>query len=246
MKVLTWNVFNRNPDPIRVVDLIQDHDADVCALQELTGEHVAALREVPDYRLHLAEDFMEGDQLTYLGLLVRYDTNDERVLTHNGSRSVSPSIVGRRLRWVECLQSQSITVICDSGPVRVANVHLTCGASPRRRLDELRMAYAHLNGADRAVLCGDFNSFGLPWRNALVGWAYGFGLADLMTDEIASLDSFTGERSFVRAVRNAVTLPKYGVHIDHVFARGLNVRQSQVDPATHGSDHRPVIVEFDD
>ena len=244
MKLVSWNVFNLNRDVYAVVRFVRGEDADVYALQELTPSHIAALRDIAGYTLHTAEDFAEGGELTYLGLFTRLSARDHRVITHNPGRAVSPSIVGRRMKWQECFQSQSITVDQGGTEVRVANLHLSCAVSPRARLAQLQAAAPHIAAAPRAVVCGDFNSFGRPWISPIVGWLYGFGWQDVFRDEPRGLARYAAAQGMAQVFRGVVTFPRYGFHLDHMLVRGLTIGAHRVEHDTHGSDHRPIVAEL--
>ena len=241
MKIASWNVWNRSRNLEAFEHFVRDQRADIFAFQELTDAHIDILRSMEDYRLFLAEDFIEDGQLTHLGLFTRYDADNHRILTHNQDRHFSPSWIGRRNRWVECLQSQSLSVTVEGHAVTVINVHLTCGASPRRRRAELESETEAGGEAERLIVVGDMNSFAKPWLNPIVGWFYGFGVSDMALNEIRSLDAFSVARGMVRAPARAVTFPGLRLHLDHLFVRGLNIVTAEAGRSTFGSDHRPVI-----
>lgn len=245
MRIVSWNVFNRSRALDRFESFVRAQDADLYAFQELTPGHIERLSAMAGYTLHLAEDFAEEGETTWLGLFTRRPTHDHTVTAINPARAVSDSYVGRKNRWQECFEAQALTIDTLAGPARAINLHLACAISPRARLAQLEAATSGLDGAARAIVCGDFNSFGRPWLNALVGLTYGFGMADLFTDEVRSLDSFARRHGLARVPARAITFPKFRLHLDHVFLRGMAVRAVRVEADTHGSDHRPVIVDVD-
>ena len=244
MKVVSWNVFNLNDDFEAFASFIKNERADVYALQELTDEHIAFFRTLEGYQLFSAEDFVEGDQITYLGILTRLPARDHEVIAHNPDRAVSDSVQGHRMKWRECLDSHAVTVRAEGHDVRIANLHLSCGVSPGIRRQQLNEASKHWLHFHRAVVCGDFNSFGRPLLNLAIGWLYGFGLSDVLVNEDRELTRFAQDHGFTRAFQRAITFPRYRLHLDHVLARGVSVSWTRVEQDTHGSDHRPLIVEL--
>ena len=244
MKVVSWNVFNLNDDSAAFASFIRNQRADVYALQELTNEHITFFRTLEGYRLFSAEDFVEGDQVTYLGILTRLPARDHEVIAHNPDRAVSDSRQGRRMKWRECLDSHAVTVTAEGHDVRIANLHLSCGVPPGIRRGQLNEASKHWSDVPRAIVCGDFNSFARPLLNLAIGWLYGFGLSDALVNEDRELTRFAQDHGFKRAFRNAVTFPRYRLHLDHVLTRGVSLKGARVEQDTHGSDHRPLIVEL--
>lgn len=244
MKVVSWNVFNLNDDFAAFASFIRNERADVYALQELTEEHLAFFRTLEGYQLFSAEDFVEGDQVTYLGILTRLPARDHEVIVHNPDRAVSDSLQGRRMKWRECLDSHAATVTADGHDVRIANLHLSCGVPPRTRREQLNEASKHWLDFPRAVVCGDFNSFGRPLLNLAIGWLYGLGLSDVLVNEDRELTRFAQDHGFKRAFQRAITLPRYRLHLDHVLARGMSINSARVEQDVHGSDHRPLVVEL--
>ena len=244
MKVVSWNVFNLNHDSEAFASFIKNERADVYALQELTDAHIAFFRTLEGYQLFSAEDFVEGDQVTYLGILTRLPSRDHEVIAHNPHRAISDSFQGRRMKWRECLDSHAVTVTAEGHEVRIANLHLSCGVPPRTRRRQLNEASRHWLEFPRAVVCGDFNSFGRPFLNLAIGWLYGFGLSDIPVNEDRELTRFAEDHGFKRAFQRAVTFPRFRLHLDHLLARGVSIDTARVDPDTHGSDHRPLIVEL--
>lgn len=246
MRIVSWNVFNRSQAFDRFATFVREMDADLYAFQELTPAHVARLEDMAGYTLHLAEDFAENGETTYLGLFTKHPAHDHLVTSINPARDVSDSYVGRKNRWQECFESQTLDIEMRVGTVRAFNLHLACAVSPQARADQLVVATGALDSVKRAAICGDFNSFSKPWLSPLIGIPYGFGARDLFADEIRLLDTFGAEHGLTRVPSHAVTFPKFRLQLDHVFTRGLAVRTVRVEPDTHGSDHRPVIVDTDD
>lgn len=245
MKIVSWNVLNRNRRVDLVEKFIRDVDADVLALQELSEEHIAAIRNIDGYALHLADDFVEKREISYLGLLTRLPSRDVKVIVHNREHAVSPSIAGRVMRWRECLQSQSVLVEVGAREVRVVNVHLSCAVSPRVRAAQLAEMVEHFGSDDAVALCGDFNSFAKPMLNIAIGWAFGFGLPDLMTDEERLIAEFAATLNMERNFTDVITLPRYRLQLDHILTRGLNIISNHVEIECFGSDHRPLVATLE-
>jgi len=209
MKFVSWNVFNLNDDPAAFRALIHNAGADVLALQELTADYLAHLRSLADYRVFSADDFVEDGVTSCLGIVTRLPASHHTVITHNPERTVSDSIQGRRKGWRECLDSQAVTVTCGGTAIRVVNLRLPCGVSPRVRLRDLETAAAHIEGADHAVVCGDFNMFARPVLNLLGGWFFGIAFSELLTNEHRTLGQFDHTHSLQRIFDRVATFSRF-------------------------------------
>lgn len=241
MKVVSWNVWNRNRRIDLVEGFIRGTNADVLALQELSREHVDAIRGIAGYEFVLADDFVEKGELSHLGLLTRLPVRDANTVTHNAEWATSPSIAGRFMRWQECLQSQSVLLSAGTKEVRVVNIHLSCAVSPRVRAAQLAEVTGHFGSDDAIVLCGDFNSFAKPALNIAIGWAFGFGLPDLMTDEQQRIADFAAAKGMERIFADEITHPRHRLQLDHILTQRLHLIASHVEIECFGSDHRPLV-----
>lgn len=245
MKIVSWNVFNLAKDMRAFRNFVRSADADVYTLQELTTDHMRVLESLADYRIFQAEDCVEDGTPSYLGIATRLPASDHIVMTHNPGRSVSGSIQGRRMKWLECLDSQSIIIEVDGVGVRVVNLHLSCAVSPQIRMQQLEQASAHFADAKHALVCGDFNTYAKLPLNLVAGWFFGFQIADIFVDEIKRLDVFARSHGLVRVFDRVITYPRHRLHLDHMLIRGLAVRTMHVEDGMHGSDHRPIVVELE-
>ena len=239
---MSWNVWNLNQDISKFKKFLAEQDAEVFVFQELTSEHLEILRSIKGYNLYIADDFIEGEQLTHLGILTQLPVLGHGVVILNSDRRVSPSWIGRRNRWIECLQSHYLTLSINGLNTTIVNVHLSCGVSPTHRRRELVRAIGEVDQAERILICGDMNTFANPILNWLIGWFYGFGVGDLFIHEISSLDRFARHRGMVRAPRKAITFPRFKLHLDHIIVRGMDVLASDTECDSYGSDHVPVSV----
>ncbi len=245
MQIVSWNVFNRNKDINTFRRFLHDTHADVYVLQELADHHLAIIETLPDYTLYRALDFIEGEEIAYLGILTRLPSSDSKVIAHNPDLQLSPSWIARRNAWRECIESLSILVEDGERNVRIINAHLVCAASPRLRVVQLQDIVQHFETNQRTILCGDFNTFARPWYNFLVGWLYGFGILDLWINETNSLKAFAENHDMSRAFVNVVTYPRLHLQLDNMLVSGLQVTTSRVEADTYGSDHRPLIATLE-
>ena len=244
MKLVSWNVWNQTSDIAAFERFVRQSGADLFAFQELTETHIEILKDLEGFCLHLAEDFVEDGQLTWLGLCTRYPVVQHQVTTLNTDRNVSASWVGRRNGWIECLDSQCAVLDTEFGEIGITNLHLSCAVSPRQRRQALGRALRSAPAGIPAIVCGDMNSFASVWTNWIVGWFYGFSAADLITNEVRDLKSYARGIGFGSVPELGVTFPSLRLRLDHVFARALNISTAVVADSLYGSDHRPIVCEI--
>jgi len=140
--------------------------------------------------------------------------------------------------------AQRVTLQFGSKPVAIWNVHLEAYDSEVRLRQIGRLSEEVLKDNDRVVLvAGDFNSVS-------------YFKPDLSPAEKEELeDSGKGVKSFIKETRfkNAerhprlLSLPSWDPikKIDHIFYKGLTLKDSGNSPDIQASDHLPVWAEFE-
>ena len=153
LKLLCWNVHNRNRRLQEIRAFLETVDADIYALQEVSPDQLGMLQRWDGYTVHLADDFMEGRQLAKLALVTRLPARPALILDHNLERGLSDSLLGRFMTWRECMQSQSVDLITLGKTLRIINLHLSAAVSPKRRRARRRRRWtadSHAPGGCRA------------------------------------------------------------------------------------------------
>ena len=241
MRAACWNVLDQNADAKRILRFLDDCAPTVAALQEVTAGHVSALRAA-GWAVCLADDFARGDTVHHLALVSRPPLGRHRALPVNADRSISASLVGRRMGWAECLEV--LTAAWDVGGtgIDVTCLHLSCAVSPSRRARERETILAALPPDRPAIVMGDFNAFGRPWLSPLAAPVFGIGPHDLARHELRDLHR-AAQAYGLRPVVDGVTYPRFRLQLDQVLVRGLDVDRVQVLPEPYGSDHRPILVD---
>lgn len=236
LSIATWNVFNRSSTPSQINYL----NSDILAYQELTKAHLQALND----QIKTAEDFVEGAELTYLGL--RSDLPLERCqrIALNPDRRLSPSFLGRRMRWIEGLQALHLVYRWSGEALSVVNLHLSCAVSMEQRRDALDRLLASVDLAPRTVILGDFNSFESWWLWPLLAPLTGARPKPIGFTEVDDLADAMRSRGFERIRTRRATYPKMNLTLDHIFYRGLTATSHQVASERRGSDHRSITACF--
>ena len=262
LRVVTWNMYDWNERPFNLLGhVIDDLHADVICLQEVP-EMVLRNLEDRGYRTFSAKDQMSGEKLSHLLILVRKrrgivpDMDSHRVETHESSPSTCIAARLFGFSWTMCLESHSVLLRVGKKKVRVVNCHLPAAvpvALRRIRLDEISRAHF---GAEPTLFCGDLNTYGAWWRNALAGWIFGVAWDELCVNEIKLLDRFAethGLRRIFKSFRprpwslcGHITHPWTLSNIDHILAThgAFRIADRRRLDARHKSDHRGLLTDL--
>lgn len=244
LKVLCWNVLLTNRDLDGIGGFLRAESPDICLFQELSEEHVAFLRKMPDRHISIAEDCIEGKAVSYLAIVTRTPVLHSRVIDHNPGRNLSPSVVGRRFGWVENLQSQSVDIAVGETVIRIVNAHLPVAVGPSARVGALDELHPHFEGDVPAIFGGDMNSWSRPILNLAFGCLFGFAAGDRFQHDRRNLAQFAKQNGFAPVFENVITYPRLRLQLDHVFLRRLEGRSARIEKSCFGSDHRPLVVEI--
>jgi len=243
MRLLCWNLYNRRPTLAPALDYIAASGADILALQEASIACREALHAMGGWTVHSALDFSEAGEDCLLLVATRKPSVARR-LAINQERRLSPSLIGRRAGWVECLEALLVE-IAGPRPLVLANVHLSCAVGPSYRARELRQVLAALPPDRERLVCGDFNSFAHGWLR-LAGPLLGFRWRDYAIDERRSLERQLGQHGLQQLAKRPATFPRLGLELDQIaVSAGLRgAARLAVDRGTFGSDHCPLLLDL--
>ncbi|WP_218131210.1 endonuclease/exonuclease/phosphatase family protein [Nocardioides sp. YR527] len=210
LTVVQHNVADDNDDVARTVELLLAEDPDIVALEELTSENL------PQYEAALEPTFEHHTTQGTVGLWSRHPISERTRV------DIRPA--GIDASWDRCLRA---VVQTPEGEVTVYVAHLPSvrvgprglAAYSRNRSAELLGEAIAADPAPAVVLAGDLN-----------GNLLDPGLAPL-TEEVSR-----EEHGFRFTFPSALPV----VQLDHVLARGAEVRDLRVLPRS-GSDHLPVV-----
>ncbi|RKS07333.1 vancomycin resistance protein VanJ [Nocardiopsis sp. Huas11] len=226
--VVSHNVGAGNPDPVGTARDLAAQDADVLALQELTGQDRGT------YERELARAYPYHTVVGTVGLWSRTPLSDARPV--DTRMDVGP--LGEAKPPEETIvynRALRATVATDGGPLAVYAAHLgSVRVVPRGGFvtgdrDRGAQALAEAVAAEeleRVVLLGDLNG-------AMDDRAF-----DGVTAELSPVQDLAGS-GFGFSWPAAFPV----VRLDQILVRGVEVADSRVLPAT-GSDHRPVAADL--
>ena len=252
LKVLNWNVWCENGDLGMVVDFIRAHDADVVCLQEVPESLLRKLAELPAYALAKARDSYHrrnGARIpSFLVILSKHGIRGVRAIKFK--RQQKRSFIARRLGFEECLEFQYADVMladeaCGNEAVlRVFNAHLESVAGPKLRIARFAQVLRFLDARKKNIVCGDLNVF-RAWYSW--GWRLILGCSwdELWLREYDVFLRMFVRRGFVNVCSGETTHARSGNQLDYILVpRETDVLRRTLFEDTHGSDHKPLLVEI--
>jgi endonuclease/exonuclease/phosphatase (EEP) superfamily protein YafD len=150
LKVLTFNVWERNIDPDRTVDLILRSNADVIALQEVNG-----IAGTPRGRLDAAYPYRAGCPG---GCHIE-------ILSRRPIRGAGSSVFAIGKQFLAVVWAG--TTMSDGEAVTIATTHYAWPIPPQTQREERRVLLGLLRRFDlrQLILTGDFNL--VPWSRGM-------------------------------------------------------------------------------
>jgi endonuclease/exonuclease/phosphatase family metal-dependent hydrolase len=197
---------------------ITDGEAFAKAMSARLGFHAVY---APAYS---TETYMQG-----LAIMSRYPLQDVRadLLAYN------------RLRFrSRCRNALTATVVTESGPMHVANVHLDTRINSKDRVAQLAPVVESLNGmAGPQVVGGDFNSANIGW----LGSMWPFPYAQRQPASIRSMLEALGFDTPFGKTRPTFKLMGLPLKLDWLYVKHLEPMHWSVDDVQY-SDHRGIWV----
>lgn len=246
LRLLSWNVYNENPDSARIRACLDAIAPDVALLQEVAPGHLDAIR-ARYARVEVARDYILKGVPCHLAIATGLEVSEVSVMAHFPDGKPAASPLGRVLGWVEFLDSLAADIRpfpASDTPLRLVVLHTSAAAGPSRRREELTLAAAQIPVRGPCVVAGDFNSFAEPWLAPVLALPLAYRLCDLAWRERRRLAQWFADRGFQPAVEG-VTFPRFGLQMDQVFLRGLPTTAAWIAQETWGSDHRPIVVDLE-
>ncbi len=244
IRVLSWNVFNENPDTARIEACLDETAPDVALLQEATPAHLCAVR-ARFANVVVARDYLLKGAPCFLVIATDLELSAVSVIEHFPDTKPPPSLLGRFAGWIEFLDTLSAEIrLGSSPPIRLVVAHPSAAVGPGVRREELEAAGAHIPAAGPCIFAADFNSFSEPWLAPLFALPLAYRVGDFACRERRQLDTWFAARGFAPAVRG-VTFPRWRLQMDQVFVRGLIPSAARILSDTWGSDHRPIVIDLD-
>ena len=246
IRILSYNIhraigFDRRFAPERIVEILNEHDADIVMLQEV-DEGVPRSRE-----LNLAKELAESCDYPHFAL--GHNVSMRKGFYGNATLSRFPILRERNIDLTvgirKCRGCQHTTLQIHDEQQReyhldVFNLHLGLSARERQKQAGILAHSDELNMLDKqnpCVVAGDFND----WRSLLRAY-YVEGL-----DFYCATDAEKPDGD-VKALRTFPSFAPSGA-LDRVYYRGqmnlLGVKRCDLKVSKIASDHLAVITDFE-
>ncbi len=252
MRVVSWNVFNRNATPpAKIADFLLAQDADVICLQEVPDPVLRELlgRDDTGYAHAVARGMRCAEHgECFLVILSRYPVIRHKKIRGNEGRGWRSFFSSVWHRLEEHLESHYIDVLTQEDRVRIFNVHLEVGTGPRNRLTQFLRVLRH-SAHGKNIIAGDLNIYGETWYQRFIGlmW-FGLQFRELLMDEREEFERvfskfrlrnmFRGRTTFC-AVEGAADF-----QFDHILLpEDAIVSSTSVFEEQCGSDHKLIIAD---
>lgn len=248
IKILDWNVYNRNRGYLKITELIKNSNADIICLQEASESLIDILRKLQSYSIFTAMDFYEDGSLYYLATLIKSNLIANSNLIQLGINK-NTSKQGKKYNWIEGIEAQFIDITIDKTTLRVYNIHLSAGCSPEIRKMEMHKCFQTINKGITNVLCGDFNTSANPAYNIFMGRLFNFSIRDYFTNEGNRLrkelmkynlrSGFDkGKTEDVEIISSPIKV-KFPLISDYILlSNSIKVLSKQIYSDSFGSDHK--------
>jgi len=262
LKLLDWNVYCENGNTRAVTEFISAQNADIVCLQEVSEELLARLSRLPTHALATALDeyrVKNGKHIpSYLVIMTNLTVTEVRAVKFK--RQPKRSLLALFARWLrieECLEYQYADVLFMRGtvlkkpvPIRIFNTHLESIAGPKHRIARFTQVLRSFAAGKRNIVCGDLNVL-RAWYSFLWRLFLKFLQGELVTwEELWIKEYKVFEKMFEKAhlfnVFNGATTHEWsGNQLDYILVpQGTEIARKTLFEETHGSDHKPMLVEF--
>jgi len=254
MRIITWNVFNRNKKIKKGIRYILSLSPDVICLQEVPLNILEWLKTVPTYTVSFCHDWINRRSETkncYICTLTKQKTLrvQSRTFGPGPIRSIlNTFIYMRMLHNVEQHRMLAITIKTPVGKLQIVNTRLSCASDIISRLEMFHdMIQAVRRKAIPTIYCGDFNIFDSKVVKLLTGWLRGFHVFDYRINERIVFEILFAKERLVNIFRGKSTIfvNRPLLQLDHILIPNhMRVKEKHIEKRRHGSDHRMLYADI--
>ncbi len=264
LKILSWNVLIFNKKIDEAVEFLEESDANVICLQEVSDELLERLR-LSSYHLATGTDtiFITNARQPHIGetrmsivILSRYPI--ERSSTYSyPTLPLQNKIRSRLFHAVLYLaglwkggknrnrEALSVDIEVSGKKVRVFSIHLSL-YTPQIRAAEFKVVQQNLLQKGMNIVAGDFNILESPYIKVW-NWLQGGYFKDSLpwANERKAIEESFSESNLVNPFYGKVTHPIAQSQLDHILIpKNIQVIDREVIRKMHGSDHNPIQVNI--
>ncbi len=255
MIIYSWNMLFRNKELDRAFLFVQDTQFDFFCLQEVPGEFLKRLQDLPYFIAHR----IDTERVLKTSIIPMYNVIlSNHPIIHQGEIVFEDTwekipfrtkvfIFGMKPFHFSKAQNRGgvyIDTNIDGAPLRVFNLHLAL-AYPAQRLRELEAAMLHHDLTKSHIICGDFNIVEYP-HVATLNWLLGGEVSDalLYKRERNFIENYFTKRQLLNPLRGSITHPFSRSQLDHILVtHSFSIKSTSVLSDRIGSDHCIIRVE---
>ena len=250
MRVLSFNVYKKNPALGPLIRFLKEEAADIVCLQEFPAKELPRLAELTDYYIHSASESYvhkfrtKGDSHLLLVILSKYPIQNAESVRHLQHTELS---LRHQISYNEVAVHFHFVDIEDAEgrALRVFNCHLECTTNPAQRLTQFEEIARHQHPERTSVFCGDFNTFSTPLVSPFVGWLFGYDAKHLAVNEPRRFRRLFAKLELQNPLEKRRTYTYLPLQLDYILVpTSVAVEEATVIPDTYGSDHHPISVAF--
>ena len=257
LKVLSWNVWHDHKDPHKALKFIEESDADIVCLQEVSEEALEVFKTSLVYQeIVNAEDcsrvIAREKHICYLVILSKH------AIIKSEKFKFKRSLRDRTKRVKEALEGHCVDIIFGNKTIRVLNVHLAAYVGPKQRIAQFKRVLEHRSQNSVNIIGGDLNCGDpkIPFTHRIIGrliklvvqrW-FGISWDESWLDEDAAFKSEfenCGLRNALGDLDECITFPSTFSQLDFILVPLEIDFRASVIADTYGSDHYPIRTEID-
>lgn len=244
MRILTWNIYKKNRNIYKAIAFLKKQKVDIICLQEFPGTHFDLLKGLDGYvamcdEVWIYKNKRKPDVTLYSVIISKFPIKQHAVIAHKNTYG--------RINRYQHFQADSFYVDVDTsqGLFRVFNTHFKCVAGPHHRLSQFKEVIDHLSSDRQNIICGDFNTFGKPLLNMIIGKYFGYKIHEIKINENKNLAALFSVYGLKNPLQRQVTFLKFPIQLDYILIPShIEVKSKRAFSRPHGSDHFPLLLEI--
>lgn len=248
MKIITWNILDKNKKIEASLDWIFGFNPEVICFQEYPSNSMRFLNQ-KGYSFVTARDcnylpLNKKNQLKSLlviGIKKEIKYRAKVIPLEIPAKNIIQKITNLR----ECIEGLKITIRRKGKEINLFNIHLSVAAGHSTRLKQINKILEE--SSKEKIICGDLNNFGHPLYNWLIGFILNFKPKDYLINEKRDFEKIYKRNNLKNLFSGKVTYPLTRQQLDHILiSKDVIVKKKKVlKKGSNFSDHLPLLVEID-
>lgn len=254
MKIVNWNVFDRNRKILKGLEYIKTLEPDIITLQEFPEKHIEQLFEMfPESTIVKTFDFESVSNIgenTFLVNIIKNDLSPKTVTKKYSDfkpSSLLHSLLYKNInKHVQRFNYLKTEIESEDNKISILNFHLPTSVNGRTRQRLIQVIFNELSGTEKVLVCADLNVSPNLYFDLFTGWAREYKYRDYKYNERNEVEKLFHGFNFENVFfgENTTTIPKiFGTfQFDHILSKGINVQKKEI-LQNFGSDHKVLVLE---